>query len=127
LDRSQIENPMQGTVIQKYAQTGEITGFGMPLYKIALLDPLFLRAYVSGNQLAKIKLGQEVVINVDDGNGGIKNYSGKISWISSKAEFTPKVIQTREERVSLVYAIKVSVKNDGGLKIGMPGEITFKK
>lgn len=127
LDKSRIENPIEGTVLQKFAEGGEVTGFGRPLYRIASLKKLNLRAYISGNQLAQIKIGQNVFVQVDDGNGGIESYTGTISWISSKAEFTPKVIQTREERVSLVYAIKVSVENDGLLKIGMPGEVTFNK
>jgi len=127
LDRSKITNPIDGTVLQKFAQAGEITVFGKPLYKIASLKTLNLRAYVSGNQLAMIKLGQKVSVQVDDGKGELKDYAGQISWISSRAEFTPKVIQTREERVSLVYAIKIAVQNDGLLKIGMPGEVLFNK
>ena len=125
LDRSVIENPTHGTVLQKYAEPGEVTAFGMPLYKVASLSSLYIRAYISGNQLAKITIGHSVSVGVDDGEGGIRNYSGRITWISSKAEFTPKIIQTREERVNLVYAIKILVENDGLLKIGMPGEVYF--
>ncbi|HEX9649607.1 MAG TPA: HlyD family efflux transporter periplasmic adaptor subunit [Cyclobacteriaceae bacterium] len=123
--KSLVLNPAQGTVLQKFAEPGEVTAFGMPLYKVALLSQLYLRAYISGNQLATLSMGQVVSVGVDDGEGGIKNYPGRITWISSKAEFTPKVIQTREERVNLVYAIKILVENDGLLKIGMPGEVYF--
>lgn len=121
----QIVNPINGTVLTKIAEEGEITSFGKPLYKIADLKELQLKVYISGNQLAEVKLGQEVLVLIDDGND-YKQLNGKVSWISSKAEFTPKTIQTKEERVNLVYAMKVNVSNDGTLKIGMPGEIRFK-
>ncbi|PKP30091.1 MAG: HlyD family secretion protein [Bacteroidetes bacterium HGW-Bacteroidetes-17] len=121
----QIINPINGTVLTKIAEEGEITSFGKPLYKIADLNELQLKVYISGNQLAEAKLGQEVLVLIDDGND-YKQLKGKVSWISSKAEFTPKTIQTKEERVNLVYAMKVNVANDGTLKIGMPGEIRFK-
>ena len=98
---------------------------GQPLYKIANMDELILRAYVSGSQLSSIKIGESVRIRFDR-ELGMDETSGVVSWISSKAEFTPKIIQTREERVNLVYAIKVQVSNDGSLKIGMPGEVVFK-
>jgi len=119
-----IRNPNEGTVLTKFAFENEITAFGKPLYKIADLDDITLRAYVSGNQLANIKIGQEVVVKVDQDEGE-KEFAGRISWISANAEFTPKVIQTKEERVNLVYAFKVLVKNNGELKIGMPGEVYF--
>jgi HlyD family secretion protein len=122
----QIINPISGTVLTQIAEMGEITGFGKPLYKIANLNQLQLKVYISGNQLAQVKLGQEVQVLIDEGEDGFKHLSGIIGWISSKAEFTPKTIQTKEERVNLVYAMKVNVKNDGSLKIGMPGEIRFK-
>lgn len=122
----QIINPVNGTILTKMAEKGEITAFGKPLYKIADLSQLQLKVYISGNQLAKAKLGDEVVVLIDDGNDGLKQLSGKISWISAKAEFTPKTIQTKAERVNLVYAMKVNTKNDGTLKIGMPGEIRFR-
>jgi HlyD family secretion protein len=121
--RANIVNPVSGTVITKYAETGEITSAGKALYKIADLSELNLRAYLTGIQLPKIKLGQTVKVMIDDGAKKFKEYSGTITWISDKAEFTPKTIQTKEERANLVYAIKVKVKNDGFLKIGMYGEV----
>jgi len=121
LKKSKIINPVSGTVLAKYAEPNEITAFGKPLYKIANLNEMTLRVYFSETQLASIKVGQEVNVTIDD-KDGTKPYKGKISWISSSAEFTPKIIQTKEERVNLVYAVKVMVKNDGSLKIGMPAE-----
>lgn len=125
LKRADIVNPVNGTVLTKYAEAGEITAAGKALYKIADLSVLKLRAYVTNDQLAQIKLGQQVKVLVDDGKGKYKEMTGTISWISDKAEFTPKTIQTKEERANLVYAIKVNVKNDGYLKIGMYGEVKF--
>ena len=125
LKKCQLLNPVSGTVLNKYAEANEVTAPGKPLYKIADLSSLILRAYVTGNQLAKIKLDQVVKVNTDDGNGGFKQTEGKIIWINDKAEFTPKTIQTKEERANMVYAIKVKVKNDGSYKIGMYGEINF--
>jgi HlyD family secretion protein len=122
LKKAKIINPIKGTVLAKYAEPNEITAFGKPLYKIADLSEMTLRVYFSETQLASIKMGQEVTVSIDN-NDGTKSYKGIISWISSSAEFTPKVIQTKEERVNLVYAVKVMVKNDGSLKIGMPAEI----
>ncbi|HET6767633.1 MAG TPA: HlyD family efflux transporter periplasmic adaptor subunit [Chitinophagaceae bacterium] len=121
--RANILNPVSGTVIAKYAEAGEITSSGKALYKIADLSELNLRAYVTGVQLSTIKLGQQVTVLIDQGEKGYKEYPGTIIWISDKAEFTPKTIQTKEERANLVYAIKVKVKNDGLLKIGMYGEV----
>ena len=121
--RANIVNPVNGTVITKYAEAGEVTSSGKALYKIADLSELNLRAYVSGVQLPTIKLGQQVKVMIDQGEKGYKEYIGTIVWISDKAEFTPKTIQTKEERANLVYAIKVKVKNDGFLKIGMYGEV----
>jgi HlyD family secretion protein len=126
LQKSNITNPVKGTVIIKFAEQGEIVSFGKPLYKIADISIMELRVYVSGSQLPEIKLGQKVKVLIDDGKANYKTLEGEISWISSKAEFTPKIIQTKEERVNLVYAVKVRVNNDGTLKIGMPGEIMFK-
>lgn len=123
--KSSVVNPIGGTVTIKYAEPGEIVSYGKPLYKIAALDNITLRAYISGDQLVTVKPGQKVKVFVDAPNGELKPYAGTITWISSKAEFTPKVIQTKDERVNLVYALKIRVKNDGGLKIGMPGEVTF--
>lgn len=120
--KSKITNPIKGTVLTKYAEPGEIVSFGKPLYKIADLEEMTLRVYVSETQLPNIKIGQEVTVKIDSGEE-MKDYKGTISWISASAEFTPKIIQTKEERVNLVYAVKVTVKNDGSLKIGMPAEM----
>lgn len=122
IEKSKITNPIKGTVLAKYAEPNEITAFGKPLYKIADLSEMTLRVYVSETQLPKIKAGQKVTVKIDT-DTEMKSYSGAISWIASSAEFTPKVIQTKEERVNLVYAVKVKVKNDGSLKIGMPAEM----
>ena len=121
--RANIINPVSGTVTTKYAEIGEITSAGKALYKIADLSSLNLRAYITGVQLPLIKLNQTVKVMIDQGEKKYKEYSGTIIWISDKAEFTPKTIQTKEERANLVYAIKVKVKNDGYLKIGMYGEV----
>ena len=122
LQKSNIVNPTNGTVLTKYAEINEVTSFGRPLYKIADLSTMELRVYVSETQLSSLKIGQKVTVKVDAGDT-MKNYEGVISWIASEAEFTPKIIQTKEERVNLVYALKVNVINDGGLKIGMPAEM----
>ena len=123
LSKARIENPVNGTVITKYAEQGEMTAPGKALYKIADLSTLTLRAYVTGAQLSQIKLGEPVKVLVDNGADKYRTYSGTIYWISDKAEFTPKTIQTKEERANLVYAVKIRVKNDGYLKIGMYGEV----
>ncbi len=120
-----IINEYDGTVISKIAYDGEYTTIGRPLYRIADLSNIILRVYISGNQLSQIQLNQEVIVRTDDGNGGFKEAKGIITWISSKAEFTPKTIQTKDERANLVYAVKVKVQNDGSYKIGMYGEIKF--
>jgi HlyD family secretion protein len=125
ISRGQIKNIYPGTVLTKYAMAGEYTSIGKPLYKIADLSVITLRAYISGNQLPLVKLNQPVKVHTDDGHGGFKETEGSITWISDKAEFTPKTIQTKDERANLVYAIKVKVKNDGRYKIGMYGEIKF--
>lgn len=122
ISRGIIKNPLTGVVLQKYKEAGEIVGPGQNLYKIANLNELILRVYVSGKQLSSVKIGEQLTVRID-GPEGIEEIQGKVSWVSSEAEFTPKIIQTREERVNLVYAVKVIVKNDGRLKIGMPGEI----
>lgn len=122
LIKSTIINPLNGIVLTKYAEPNEITSFGKPLYKIADLSVLKLRVYVSEIQLSSIKIGQGVTVKIDS-ETAMENYSGVISWIASEAEFTPKIIQTKEERVNLVYAVKIDVKNDGRLKIGMPAEM----
>lgn len=123
LRKCHIVNPVNGTVLEKYVETHEIVGAGKSIYKIADLSIMDLRVYVSGSQLPHIKIGQEVRVYIDENKDENRELKGTISWISSKAEFTPKIIQTKEERVNLVYAVKVSVSNDGSIKIGMPGEI----
>lgn len=126
LRKSTIYNPISGVVLAKYAEENEITAYGKPLYKIANLDTLFLRAYVSGAQLPNVKIGQKVSVAVDKNESENQTLNGQITWISDKAEFTPKIIQTKEERVVMVYAVKVRVNNkEGLLKIGMPGELNF--
>lgn len=122
IEKSKIKNPINGTVLTKYAEPNEITSFGKPLYKIADLNTMQLRVYISETQLADLKIGQEVTVKIDDADE-IKSYKGVVSWIASEAEFTPKIIQTKEERVALVYAVKIDVTNDGSLKIGMPAEL----
>lgn len=121
--KGQINNPITGTVLSKYAYKGEMATIGKPLYKIANVDTLYLKAYVTGTTLPKIKLGQAVTVRIDQGKKDYKTYPGTITWIADKSEFTPKTIQTKNERANLVYAIKVLVKNDGFLKIGMYGEM----
>jgi len=125
LQKCKIINSVNGTVLTKYAEANEMASQGKPLYKIADLSNIILRAYISGNQLPQIKLNQTVKVNTDDGNGGFKQTDGTVIWINDKAEFTPKTIQTKDERANMVYAIKVKVKNDGTYKIGMYGEIKF--
>jgi len=120
---SYIINPINGTVLTKFAERDEVTGFGKPLYKIADVTTMTLRVYVSGTQLPHIKLGQQVQVRFDKDEKTNSVLNGTVTWISESAEFTPKTIQTKEERVNLVYAVKVKVANDGSLKIGMPGEI----
>ena len=120
-----IKSPLKGTVIEKYAEAGEMTAPGKPLVKIADLSLIKLKVYVSGAQLGKIKTGQSCTIRIDNGTRGYQSFPGTISYISEKAEFTPKIIQTKEERVILVYAVNIDVVNDGTLKSGMPGEALF--
>jgi HlyD family secretion protein len=126
INKSAVINPVKGTVLMKLAEQSEVVNYGKPLYKIADISTMELRVYVSGEQLPDIKIGQMVRVLIDSGKNGFKELTGIVSWISSKAEFTPKIIQTKEERVNLVYAVKVKVANDGSLKIGMPGEVIFK-
>ncbi len=123
LAKCNIINPLNGTVLSKYAIVNEITAQGKPLYKIADLRTIILRAYISGNQLPALKLNQQVKVHTDDGKGGYKETNGTVTWISDKAEFTPKTIQTKDERANMVYAVKIKVANDGSYKIGMYGEI----
>ena len=126
INKCKIKNPIKGIVLEKYAEENEITTFGKPLYKIADMHEMILRVYVSGGQLPKISLGQEVEVLIDKDDKTNQKLKGIISWISESAEFTPKIIQTKEERVNMVYAVKIKVKNDGSLKIGMPGEVNFR-
>ena len=127
LSKTKIVNPIDGVVLTKYAEQGEVTAPGKALYTIANLSTLTLRAYVTGSQLSQLKLGQPVKVLVDNGTSGYRTYNGTITWLSDKAEFTPKTIQTKEERANLVYAVKIRVKNDGYLKIGMYGEVQLQK
>jgi len=123
IKNAKIINPFKGTVLTKYAENNEVTTFGKPLYKIADLREVFLRVYVSGSQLPHIRIGDSVEVRFDRDQKTNSKTVGFVSWISQTAEFTPKTIQTKEERVNLVYAIKIRIKNDGSLKIGMPGEM----
>jgi len=125
IGKSTVRNPGAGTMLTKYKEMGEIAAPGQPLYKVANLKKLILRAYVSGDQLSEITLGKTVTVRFDV-PGGMDEVTGTVSWVSDRAEFTPKIIQTKEERVNLVYALKIVVPNDGRLKIGMPGEVMFK-
>lgn len=127
LNKSQIINPVAGTVLTKYTEQGETASPGKALYKIADLDKMYLRAYISGDQLPGIKTGQDVKVLIDNGQGSYRAVTGTITWISDEAEFTPKTIQTKDERANLVYAIKILVHNDGYIKIGMYGEVQFTK
>jgi HlyD family secretion protein len=123
--KSCVKSPTSGTIIEKYSEAGEMAAAGKPLIKIADLSVIKLKVYVSGADIGKIHTGQECKVRIDDGKKGFRNYTGVISWISDKAEFTPKIIQTKEERVTFVYAVKISINNDGSLKSGMPGEAIF--
>jgi HlyD family secretion protein len=121
IERCNIKSPMDGTVLVKYAERGEMTGIGKALFKVADMDNMVLRAYVPAELLAKLQVGQEVDVLAEFGETENREYKGKITWISDKSEFTPKTIQTQDERANLVYAVKIAVKNDGFLKIGMYG------
>jgi HlyD family secretion protein len=123
IHKSIISSPINGTVLAKYAEAGEVTAQGKALFKVGDINNLFLRAYITADQLTQLKLGQSVRVFADFGEKERKEYPGTISWISDKAEFTPKTIQTRNERANLVYAVKIAVKNDGYIKIGMYGEM----
>ena len=117
--------PTSGTVLVKYAEAGELATVGKPLMKIANLEKIYLRAYITAAQLTDLQLGQTVTVFADQGEEDRRSYEGKVTWIADKAEFTPKTIQTRDERANLVYAIKIAVKNDGLIKQGMYGEVKF--
>ena len=125
LSKCIIVNPVEGRVLTKLAEPHELVAPGKPLYKIADTNNVYLKAYLTGTQVSGLKVGQAVSVLLDQPEGGLRTLKGTIQWVSDQAEFTPKMIQTREERVSLVYAIKVAVANDGTIKIGMPGEVKF--
>ena len=125
LQRCKIKSPSSGTILETFIEQGELATPGKPLFKMANLEELTLKAYVSGAQLPNIKIGQIVDVVIDKSENENQTIEGKVTWISSEAEFTPKIIQTKEERVKLVYAVKITVKNNGTLKIGMPGEVVF--
>ena len=125
LRKCHIVTPTKGTVLEKYVERGEFVTIGKPLFKIADTEQMFMRAYVTSAQLQNIKIGQKVKVFADYGDGQKKAYDGTVSWISSRSEFTPKTILTDDERADLVYAVKVAVKNDGYVKIGMYGEVVL--
>lgn len=127
LSKCYICSPIKGTILSKYTEKGELAIPGKALFKVADIENMYLRAYITSEQLANIKLGQSVKVFADYGNDKKKEYAGTISWISNKSEFTPKGIQTNDERANLVYAVKIAVKNDGLVKIGMYGEVSFTK
>ena len=126
IEKSKIYVPEAATVLEKYHEAYEMVNTGTPLFKLADLSTLDLRVYISGDQLSEVKIGQEVKVLIDKNKEENETLQGKVIWISSQSEFTPKIIQTKKERVKLVYAVKIKVVNDGRLKIGMPGEIRFK-
>ena len=123
LKKCHITSPITGTILEKYAERGEFAVIGKPLFKVADVDQMYLRAYITSAQLAKVKVGQRVKVFSDYGTDTRKSYDGTVTWISSRAEFTPKTILTDDERADLVYAVKIAVKNDGYIKIGMYGEV----
>lgn len=123
--KSRITSPIQGTVLTKYAEQGEFTAPGKALFKVSDMQQMYLRAYITSDQLTQLKQGQPVTVYADFGEDKMRTYPGTISWIADKAEFTPKTIQTRNERANLVYAVKIAVTNDGYLKNGMYGEVKF--
>lgn len=125
IQKCHIHAPTKGTVIEKYVEQGEFVSTGKPLFKIADTETMFIRAYVISAQLKDIRIGQDATVYADYGNGHRKEYKGRVSWISSRSEFTPKTILTDDERADLVYALKVAIKNDGYVKIGMYGEVKF--
>lgn len=120
-----ITNPQEGTVLVKYAEAGEMMTVGRPIFKVGDVQQMKLKAYISETQLSGIKTGQKATVFFDMEDGAMQSIEGEVIWVSDKAEFTPKIIQTRKERVNLVYAVKILVKNDGSIKIGMPGEVKF--
>lgn len=127
LSKCHIISPINGTVLSKYAEKGELATPGKALFKVADIENMFLRAYITSDQLSKIKIGQKVKVFADYGGENVKEFPGTVTWISNKSEFTPKGILTKDERANLVYAVKVAVKNSGDIKIGMYGEVSFTK
>lgn len=125
ISKCRIISPIGGTVLVKYAEAGELASVGKPLMKIADLDNIYLRAYFTSDQLAKVNLGDEVKVVADFGGEERYDYTGRVAWISSESEFTPKTIQTKDSRANLVYAVKIAVENDGRLKIGLAGEVVL--
>ena len=125
LKKCRIVAPQSGSVLEKYVERGEFVAIGKPLFKMADMEEMYLRAYVTSAQLQDIKVGQQVKVFADYGGGQKKTYPGTVSWISGRSEFTPKTILTDDERADLVYAMKIRVKNDGYIKIGMYGEVKF--
>ncbi|MDX9810924.1 MAG: HlyD family efflux transporter periplasmic adaptor subunit [Bacteroidales bacterium] len=123
--RSYVISPATGTVLDRYIEKGELTAAGKPLVRIADLTVIKLKVYVSGATLGSVKTGQSCTVRIDDGEKGYRSFDGTVTHIADKAEFTPKIIQTKEERVTLVYAVTIDVKNDGSMKSGMPGEALF--
>lgn len=123
LDKCHVRSPVKGTILAKYSEAGEYAVPGKPLFKVADLETMYLRAYITSSQLQKVNVGDSVRVYADYGGGDRKTYAGQITWISSQAEFTPKTILTEEERADLVYAVKIRVRNDGAIKIGMYGEV----
>jgi HlyD family secretion protein len=123
--KAHIQSSITGTILTKYAEAGEVTAMGRPLFKVADVENMYLRAYITSAQLTQIKLEQQVKVYADFGEKERREYEGVITWISPEAEFTPKTIQTKDERANLVYAVKILVVNDGYLKIGMYGEVKF--
>ena len=125
ISKCRIISPIGGTVLVKYAEAGELASIGKPLMKIADMDNIYLRAYFTSDQLAKVNLGDEVKVVADFGGEERYDYTGRVAWISSESEFTPKTIQTKDSRANLVYAVKIAVENDGRLKIGLAGEVVL--
>lgn len=126
LAKCHVQSPIAGTVLAKYAETGELAAIGKPLFKVGEVERMYLRAYITSEQLSQVKLGDQVTVYADYGNSEQKAYPGEVTWISDRSEFTPKTILTKNERANLVYAVKIAVKNDGALKIGMYGGVKLK-
>lgn len=127
LEKCRISSPLKGTVLEKYVEPGELVTPGKGLFKVADLEEMELKVYISGSQLSSVEIGDSLDVIIDGPDETIQKLKGRVTWIASQVEFTPKIIQTREERINMVYAVKISVTNDGRLKIGMPGEVVFSK